>query len=308
MEILTSLDNMKGGPVAVTIGSFDGVHRGHRAMVAEARALADERGLPLMVVTFARHPRLLFSEGCAPFLLTDTDEKLSLLASAGVERCLLLPFDLQMASLSARDFMQQVLKDKMNVAMLAVGYDHHFGSPASGEGIEQYIQYGKELSMEVVQMHRYAPDGDAVSSSKIRGALTAGDMQRAELLLGRTYSFVGSVVQGAALGRRLGFPTANISLAEPLRMLPLDGVYECRIDVRAQSYKGVMNIGCKPTINNKERTIEVFIIDFNGDIYGEKVRVEVLRRLRGERRFAGLDELRAQIELDVRAVTGNKEQ
>ncbi len=307
MEILTSLDNLKGGPVAVTIGSFDGVHRGHRAMIAQARALADERGLPLTVVTFARHPRLLFSEGCQPFLLTDTDEKLSLLATMGVERCLLLPFDKQMASLSARDFMQQVLKEKMNVAMLAVGYDHRFGSPSSGEGIVQYMQYGKELSMEVVQMHRYAPDGDAVSSSKIRGALTAGDMQRVELLLGRTYSFAGSVVQGAALGRRLGFPTANISLAEPLKMLPLDGVYECRIDVRTQSYKGVMNIGCKPTLDNKERTIEVFIIDFEGDIYGEKVRVEVLRRLRGERRFAGLDELRAQIELDVRAVTGNKE-
>ena len=307
MEILTSPDNLKGGPVAVTIGSFDGVHRGHRAMIAEARALADERGLPLTVVTFARHPRLLFSGSTAPFLLTDTDEKLSLLADEGVERCLLLPFDQQMASLSARDFMKLVLKEKMNVAMLAVGYDHRFGSPASGEGFGQYMQYGKELSMEVVQMHRYAPDGDAVSSSKIRGALTAGDMQRVEQLLGRTYSFTGSVVQGAALGRRLGFPTANISLAEPLKMLPLDGVYECRIDVRAQLYKGVMNIGCKPTLDNKERTIEVFIIDFEGNIYGEKVRVEVLRRLRGERRFAGLDELRAQIELDVRAVTGNKE-
>lgn len=300
------MDNLRGEPVAVTIGSFDGVHRGHKAMIAEARALADERNLPLTVVTFASHPRMLFSEGYPPFLLTDTDEKLTLLASIGVERCLLLPFDRQMASLSAREFMQQVLKEKMNVAMLAVGYDHRFGSPSSGEGISQYIQYGKELSIEVVQMHRYAPDGDAVSSSKIRGALTAGDMQRVEQLLGRTYSFVGSVVQGAALGRRLGFPTANISLAEPLRMLPLDGVYECRIDVRAQSYRGVMNIGCKPTLDNKERTIEVFIIDFEGDIYGEKVRVEVLRRLRGERRFAGLDELRAQIELDVRAVTGNE--
>ena len=194
---------------------------------------------------------------------------------------------------------KQVLKEKMNVAMLAVGYDHRFGSPSSGEGIVQYMQYGKELSMEVVQMHRYAPDGDAVSSSKIRGALTAGDMQRVELLLGRTYSFAGSVVQGAALGRRLGFPTANISLAEPLKMLPLDGVYECRIDVRTQSYKGVMNIGCKPTLDNKERTIEVFIIDFEGDIYGEAARVSFVARIRDEKKFDSIEELSAQIQRDV---------
>ena len=306
MEIFTDFDKMDGRPMAVTIGSFDGVHRGHRAMIDEAREKAAQRNLPLTVITFARHPRLLFSRSEAPFLLTSTDEKLSLLASAGVERCLLLPFDQNMASLSARDFMQCVLKDRMNVAMLAVGYDHRFGSPSSGEGVEQYIAYGKEMGVEVIELHPYAPGGDAISSSKIRGALTAGDMQRAAQLLGYDYSFTGRVVKGAAIGRQLGFPTANISLSEPYKMLPLDGVYECSIAFNTNVYKGVMNIGCKPTLDGKERTIEVFIIGFDGDIYGENVKVDVQRRLRGERRFSGLDELRAQIELDVRSVIDNK--
>ena len=306
MEIFTNYNNLSTIPVAATIGSFDGVHRGHLAMIAEAQSLAVQRALPLTVVTFARHPRLLFSDNGLPFLLTSTDEKLSLLEAAGVERCLLLPFDHKLAALSARSFMQEVLKENMNVSMLAIGYDHHFGSPSSGEGFEQYAAYGKELSIEVVRMHPYSPNGDTISSSKIRGALTAGEVERAEYLLGRTYSFTGSVVPGAALGRRLGFPTANIALFEPMKMLPRDGVYECRISVHTQTYKGVMNIGCKPTLDNKERTIEVFIIGFEGNIYGENVKVEVVRRLRGERRFAGLDELRAQIEFDVNMVVNNK--
>lgn len=303
MEIFTDIDSLGCVPSAVTVGSFDGVHRGHVAMIAEARALARERGLPLTVVTFARHPRLLFSGSDAPFLLTSTDDKLSLLERAGVERCLLLPFDNAMASLTAEEFMHDILLQRLGVRMLAVGYDHHFGRPQTGEGISQYVGYGREMGVEVVQLHPYIPDGQKISSSRVRGELAAGDVEAAARMLGRNYSLQGCVVHGEALGRRLGFPTANISLLEPLQLLPLDGVYECTIKVRLQSYRGVMNVGCKPTVNGSCRTIEVFIIGFDGDIYGEPVVVEFVRRLRGERRFAGLDDLRAQIESDVRCVS-----
>lgn len=302
MKIFTDIDRLGNEPKAVTVGSFDGVHRGHVAMLTEALSLAEARSLPLTVVTFARHPRLLFS-GCeTPFLLTSTDDKLSLLERAGVERCLLLPFDQAMASLTAKEFMHDILLQRMGVRMLAVGYDHSFGRPQTGEGIEQYIAYGNEMGVEVIQMHPYIPDGQRISSSRVRGELAAGDVQAAARMLGRNYSLQGHVVHGEALGRRLGFPTANISLCEPLQLLPLDGVYECIIKVRCNSYRGVMNIGCKPTVNGAGRTVEVFIIGFDGDIYDEQVVVEFVRRLRGERRFAGLDDLRAQIEQDVRRV------
>lgn len=302
MEIFTDIEELGNRPTAVTVGSFDGVHRGHLAMLAEARELAETRGLPLTVATFARHPRLLFSECKTPFLLTSTDDKLSLLEQAGVLRCLLLPFDHSMASLTAKEFMHDILLQKMGVRMLAVGFDHHFGRPQTGEGISEYIDYGKEMGVEVVQLHPYTPDGQKISSSRVRGELAAGDVEAAAGLLGRNYSLRGSVVHGEALGRRLGFPTANIALSEPLQLLPLDGVYECVIKVRLDCYRGVMNVGCKPTVNGSSRTVEVFIIGFDGDIYGEPVVVEFVRRLRGERRFAGLDDLRAQIESDVRCV------
>ena len=303
MEIFTDIESPGCSSSAVTVGSFDGVHRGHVAMIAEARALAEARSLPLTVVTFARHPRLLFSGSDAPFLLTSTDDKLSLLERAGVERCLLLPFDNAMASLTAKEFMHDILLQRLGVRMLAVGYDHRFGRPQTGEGISQYIEYGREMGIEVAQLHPYIPDGQKISSSRVRGALAAGDVESAARMLGRNYSLQGRVVHGEALGRRLGFPTANISLSEPLQLLPLDGVYECTIKVRLGSYRGVMNVGCKPTLNGRSRTIEVFIIGFDGDIYGEYVVVEFVRRLRGERRFAGLDDLRAQIESDVRRVS-----
>ncbi len=302
MEIFTAFEQLNGMPVAATIGSFDGVHRGHVAMIAEARSLAKKRGLPLVVVTFARHPRLLFSGCNMPFLLSSNDEKIALIEKAGADAVMLLPFDNEMASFCARDFMHTVLSSRMNVRMLAVGYDHHFGRPCSGEGIEEYKKYGCEAGIEVIQMTPYEAGGVLVSSSKVRGALAAGDMSQVSEMLGRYYSIDGTVVHGAALGRRLGFPTANISLSEPLKLLPLDGVYECNIHVATNCYKGVMNIGCKPTINSGERTIEVFIIDFEGDIYNEHVKVDVVRRLRGERRFAGLDDLRSQIMLDVQEV------
>lgn len=302
MEIITDINTLQATPTVATIGSFDGVHLGHKAMLDEALGIADDLSLPLTAVTFARHPRLLFS-GCeTPFLLSSMHDKMSQLADAGVHRCVLLDFDHTMASLTAREFMHTILWQRLGVSLLAVGYDHRFGRPQTGEGLDDYMAYGQEVGMRVVQMQCFAPSGESISSSKIRGALMAGDVRAAAQMLGRNYSIAGSVVHGEALGRRLGFPTANILPEEPLQLLPLDGVYECLFHVGVCCYRGVMNIGCKPTLDNATRTIEVYAIGLTGDIYGEKVKVEFVRRLRGERRFSGLDDLRGQIELDVKRV------
>ncbi len=289
-------------PCAATIGSFDGVHRGHLAMLAELRAAAATKGLPLMVVTFATHPRRLFDKESAPFQLTPSCEKVKLLEAAGVDICVLLDFDHAMAAMTAARFMEEILVERLGVQLLAVGYDHHFGKPAAGEGLEQYIAFGKEQGIEVFGTQPFVVDGIAVSSSAVRRALSAGDVAHAALLLGRNYSLAGTVVHGAGIGRVLGFPTANISPADDEQMLPLDGVYETDVMIDGNAFKGVMNIGVKPTVNGKQRTNEVFIIDFEGDLYGKEIAVQFVRRLRGEQVFDNVNALRFQIEVDVARV------
>ncbi len=302
MQIITDITEYDRRPCAATIGSFDGVHLGHIAMLGELRRAAAEKGLPLMVVTFATHPRRLFDKECAPFLLTMACEKVKLLEAAGVDISVLLNFDRAMAALSAVRFMREVLVERLGVQLLAVGYDHHFGKPTPGEGLEQYIAMGKECGVEVFGTQPFIVDGAAVSSSAVRRALSAGDVALAARLLGRHYSLAGAVVHGAGIGRVLGFPTANISPADNEQILPLDGVYETHVIIDGNMFKGVMNIGMKPTANGKERTNEVHIIGFEGDLYGKEITVLFVRRLRGEQVFDNVDALRLQIEQDIERV------
>lgn len=302
MQIVTDISQYNKKACAATIGSFDGVHKGHVAMLGELRAVAETKGLPLMAVTFACHPRMLFCDTSAPFLLTPLSAKLQLLEAAGVDICVLLDFDHEMASLSASRFMKDVLVERLGVQLLAVGYDHHFGKPVPGEGLEQYIAIGKEMGVEVFGTHPFFVDDVAVSSTTVRRALDAGDVALAAAFMGRPYALSGAVIHGAGIGRKLGFPTANISLADKMQMLPLDGVYEVDVLIGGETRKGVMNIGVKPTVCGKERTLEVYIIEFEGDIYDKDITVTFVRRLRGEQSFDNINALRFQIEVDVARV------
>ena len=302
MEIVTSIQNYKPVPCAATIGSFDGVHLGHSAMLGELRSRAAAQGLPVMVITFRRHPRLLFNSDPAPFLLCAGGEKENMLSLAGVDILVQLDFDVAMASLSAFEFMKDILSS-LGVKLLAVGYDHHFGKPCEGEGLENYQSYGREFGIEVFETSPFVLDGVNVSSSVVRRLLTQGDVVSAAKFLGRNYRLCGNVVHCAGIGRTIGFPTANIELDEPMQMLPLNGVYEVAVTALGETCKGVMNIGVKPTVSDAGiRTIEVFIIDFSGDIYGQHICVELVRRLRDERTFSSLSALRLQIETDVARV------
>lgn len=303
MQLITDISEYEKRPCAATIGSFDGVHVGHIAMLGELRAAASERGLPLVVVTFATHPRLLFNSNSEPFLLTPGSARLELLAATGVDSCVLLDFDSAMASMSAERFMQEVLVGSLGVQLLAVGYDHHFGKPAPGEGLGQYIAYGQKYGVEVFGTKPFAVGDAIVSSSAVRRALSSGDVAAAKAFLGRFYSLSGTVVHGAGIGRQLGFPTANISLPDAMQLLPADGVYEVAVELDGGTFQGVMNIGIKPTVaSGKERTLEVHIIGFEGDIYGKSVTVRFVRRLRGEQSFDNINALRFQIEVDVARV------
>ena len=256
-----------------------------------------------MVITFARHPRLMFDGECEPFILTTNSEKLELLESVGADICVFLDFDSCMASMSARRFMEEVLVSRLGVQCLAVGYDHHFGKPCEGEGLPEYISYGKELGIEVFGAKPFEKNGRAISSSAVRRALEAGEAALAAELLGHCYSLCGRVVQGEGIGRSLGFPTANILVDEPLKMVPANGVYEVAVQVGERNCKGVMNIGVRPTVGeNLMRTLEVHLLDFEGNLYGADIKVELLRRLRGEHVFDNFEALRFQIEVDVARV------
>ena len=303
MQVITDIENYRPVPCAATIGSFDGVHKGHLSMLGELRAAASGKGLPLMVVTFSCHPRQLFTPRCERFLLTANDEKLKLLEEAGADICVLLDFNMDMAALSAERFMKEILREQLGVKMLAVGYDHHFGKPCEGEGLEQYKAYGSALGIEVFGTQPFVVNDVAVSSSAVRRALSAGDVETAESLLGYRYNICGVVEHGAALGRALGFPTANIAIDNPMMLIPADGVYEVIATVDGKEYQAVMNIGVKPTVaTSGERTMEAHLIDYSGDLYGQLVKVEFVRRLRGEQVFDNINALRFQIEVDVARV------
>ena len=303
MKIITDINEFRATPCAATIGSFDGVHLGHRAMLGELQARAAERGLPVVVITFARHPRLLFDAHRSSFLLSDNREKVALLESSGADYCVMLDFDAEMASMSAEQFMKDILCEKLGVKLLCVGYDHHFGKPRTDEGFEQYAEYGRALGMELFMASPFFIDDIAVSSSKVRRALSAGDISLAKMLLGYDYSFSGSVTHGAGIGRSLGFPTANILLHDDMKLLPADGVYAVHLFFDGKEHKAIMNIGVKPTIGeNLARTVEVHVLDFSGDLYGKNVVVSLLCRVRGEMTFESVDALRCQISHDVQFV------
>ena len=303
MEIIYNLNDICREPTVATNGSFDGVHRGHVAMIEETRRRAAALGLPVTLVTFSSHPRMLFDAEPQPFLLSTERGRMERLAETGVERCVVLDFDKQLASMTAREFMHNILAAQLNVKLLVLGYDHRFGRPVAGEDSDSYIGYGRECGIEVVRAARYNEGEFKVSSSQVRRALAAGDVETASMLLGYPYSIGGTVVHGAALGRELGFPTANIEIDEPMQLLPLNGVYGVSATVADKQYKGAMNVGVKPTVTGcGKRTVELFIIDFEGDIYDSYIGVEFVRRLREERRFSSLDELKAQIMKDVEAV------
>jgi riboflavin kinase/FMN adenylyltransferase len=303
MEIIHDIYNIDAVPTVATIGSFDGIHRGHVAMIEETKLRAAKLGLPVTLVTFSGHPRLLFDSAQSPFLLSSLQVRMERLAATGVERCVVLDFNRELAAMTAREFMSEILAKRLNVKLLVLGYDHRFGRPEPEVNADTYISYGKELGIDVVRAARYNEEGMKVSSSQVRRALAVGDVETSALLLGYRYTLRGHVVHGAALGRKLGFPTANIEPDEPMQLLPLNGVYEVTATLEGKQYKGVLNVGTKPTVTGEgHRTVELYIIDFEDNIYGCNIEVSFVRRLREERRFASLDELKAQIAKDVASV------
>lgn len=285
-----------------TIGFFDGVHRGHQFMIDSLTTMAHAQGRQSLVITFDRHPRQVVHADYVPQLITTTDEKLQLLHATAADRIEMLHFDAQMAQLSAYEFMRQVLHEKYDVAMLLTGYDNRFGHNRA-EGFADYVRYGEEMGMEVLQNTPIDIDGLRVSSSLIRRLIVEGNITEASNCMGHPYSITGSVAHGFQEGRRIGFPTANIVPESAEKLVPGNGVYATRVSVEGGEWMPAMlNIGTNPTFQRQQTTIEAHIIGFEGDIYGKKLCVEFSRKLRDEQRFESVEALQKQLETDKKEV------
>jgi riboflavin kinase/FMN adenylyltransferase len=286
------------GPNALTIGNFDGLHRGHLAMLEKLKQQAAARNLPTCVLTFEPHPREFFSPAQAPARLTSLREKAELLRDAGIDRLHVFRFDKTFSSLSAEDFIKEALVNTLHARWILVGDDFRFGAKRAGD-FDLLKSMGSQYGYEADFLHTVTVDGSRSSSTAVREALAAGNMDKAAQLLGRPYSISGRVVHGDKLGRTIGFPTANIQLRH--NRPPLVGIFAveiCGIDDRP--LQGVSSLGVRPTIwANGRPTLEAFIFDFDRNLYGQRLRVDFLRKLRDEEKYPDLESLVAQINRDV---------
>ncbi len=281
---------------AVTIGVFDGVHRGHLHLLNALRQRAEERRLAAGVITLHPHPALVLNPRAEIVYLSSLEERVRLLRESGVDFALPLTFTPEIARLSADEFVK-ALRDLLRMRFLLIGPDFALGRGRQGDATA-LTEIGKEIGFEVERVPPLVEDGIAVSSTSIRTALDAGDVETVNHLLGRPFSLHGPVVRGVERGHVLGFPTANVAIDTGLALPPF-GVYVTQARVEGQGYPSVTNIGRRPTFDNGERTVEVHIMDFDGDLYEKEMRVDVLKRLRGEVRFDSVETLSEQIRRDV---------
>ena len=289
----------------VTIGTFDGVHLGHQAIFKEMRRLAQEIGGETVVVTFHPHPRQVLSIGTERLrFICSQEEKLKKIEEFGIDNVLIIPFTKEFASTPSEDFIKDYIIDSIHPSIIVVGYDHHFGKNRMGD-YEMLTQLGKQYSFRTVQVEAQDVNEVAVSSTKIRNFLWAGNVKAANELLGYPYSVTGTVVEGNKIGRTIGFPTANLDIPNEYMMINNPGVYACQTMIDGKPYNAMANTGLRPTVEDRtdgDFIIEVNIFDFNGDLYGKTLKVWFLDRIRDEEKFKGLEALKAQLEQDRKKV------
>ncbi|NUN65760.1 bifunctional riboflavin kinase/FAD synthetase [Pseudanabaena biceps] len=296
-------------PTAIALGNFDGVHRGHRCVIAPITptSLRDRYShLTSTVVSFSPHPQEFFGKNQRS-LLAPFDEKVALLESIGIEQLVLLPFDAELAKLTAVEFIQKILINSLQVELISVGFDFRFGRQRQGDITDLQKIWGDRLNIVSEQtMSLKGHDPVRISSSNIRLALSQGEIDLANALLGRPYNLVGKVIQGKQLGRTIGFPTANLELPSQ-KCLPRDGVYAVQVKINNQSgqskFFGVMNIGMRPTVGGDRRSVEVHLFNFQGDLYGQQIDVDISKFIRAEHKFDSFDALKDQIQYDCQIAT-----
>lgn len=298
MKIYQSLNEFKPSKkTIVTLGTFDGVHLGHTAILDKICNIAKQENLESVLLTFFPHPRLIVSNDSEIKMLNTMAEKAKLLKQKGIQNFIIHQFDKLFSELSPREFVEQVLIKQLNIHKIIIGYDHKFGKNRAAD-FNDLIAFGKEFGFEVEEISAKQVNEVSVSSTKIRNSLLEGNISLANEYLGYSYMLSGIVVKGNQLGRTIGFPTANIEISENYKLIPKNGVYIVIAIVNNQTIFGMMNIGIKPTLGDNIPSIEVHLLNFSEDIYGQKIQVNVIERLRDEQKFESFEALKSQLEID----------
>jgi riboflavin kinase / FMN adenylyltransferase len=298
VKIFKDLESIKEvkNPV-LTIGTFDGVHQGHRAIINRVNEIAQKIGGESTLLTFYPHPRKVLFGDDSVKLITTVEEKAELLQHEGIENFIIYPFTFEFSRMSSLEYVRDIIVNGIGAKVVVVGYDHHFGRNREG-GMEQLLEFSKLFDFSVEEISAEQIDNVKVSSTKIRAAIEEGEIELANSFLTRPFSLTGIVVKGDEIGRTMGYPTANLKLPSE-KIVPANGVYAVNVRVGGHLSKGMMNIGNRPTISlSEEQRVEVNIFDFNQDIYGETLTVEVLKKIRNEKQFASMDDLKQQIQSD----------
>ncbi|MFN7689849.1 MAG: bifunctional riboflavin kinase/FAD synthetase [Bacteroidota bacterium] len=294
---LDSISELKH--TAVTTGTFDGVHLGHKTIIDKLISVAKQIDGESVLLTFYPHPRMvLFPDDHQIRLLNTQSEKEQLLESCGIDHLVVVNFTKEFSRLSSLEFVRNILANKLKAKKLVIGYDHHFGRNREGS-FAHLLEFGSLYGFEVEEIPAKDIDEVAVSSSKIRKAIEAGDIDTANKYLGYAYSFTGKVIKGKQLGRTIGYPTANIAITDPYKLIPAIGVYAVKVMFAKQTYEGMLSIGKNPTVSNQNiLSIEVNIFEFNADIYNKDITFFIYKKLRDEEKYSSLDELKAQLAVD----------
>jgi riboflavin kinase / FMN adenylyltransferase len=281
----------------LTLGTFDGVHKGHHKIISELVDTARKKGCESLILTFFPHPRMVLQDPSEIKLLNTIQEKSELLAHLGVDNLIIHPFDQTFSRLSAEEFVTDILVKQLALEKIIIGYDHRFGRNRTAD-INDLMEYGEELGFEVQQISALEIDSISVSSTKIRTALQEGDVEKANDYLGYPYFLSGKVVKGKSIGRTIGFPTANLHIEESYKLIPKNGVYVVQTKVNDETVYGMMNIGFNPTFEGATQSIEIHLLDFEGDLYYQHLKIELLKRIRDEVKFDSMEALQDQLVLD----------
>ena len=281
----------------VTIGTFDGVHLGHTAILNHLITAAKESDLDSVILTFFPHPRMILQKEFQLKLINSINEKKELLEKSGLDHLVIHPFTKEFSRLNASDYVRDFLVNRLHVKKVIIGYDHRFGRNRNAT-IEDLREFGKTYGFEVIEISAQQLNEVSVSSTKIRNALNNGDIEKANAYLGYPFMLSGIIVEGRGIGKTLDFPTANLKIDEDYKLIPKIGVYIVRSEINGKMVYGITNIGVNPTVGGSKRTIETYFLDFNDDLYNKKIRLELLKRIRDEEHFGSIDELRSSIKKD----------
>ena len=300
MKLHTNLEQFKARKPVVTIGTFDGVHLGHQKVILRLQEFAKQHDGETIIFTFHTHPRLITSPNENNLrLLTTLNEKIKLFEKYGIDHLIIYTFDKSFSELTYSEFVEKLLVDKIGTHCLVVGYDHKFGKNREG-GFDYLKKCAEKFKFEIERLDALLVEEDSVSSTKIRNALQNGEIEKANHYLGYQFTLHGTVVEGKQLGRKLGFPTANIEASDKNKIIPGYGVYAVKVELNGAEYNGMLNIGTRPTFNNNadNRSIEVNIFDFEGDIYGKEITLAFVGKIRDEQKFDNIEMLVNQLEKD----------